>query len=99
MAVLSTGAMEILVTEKRGEALDLEIFRHVGIDPERKKYTLIKSRQHFQAAFGPIAKHMIRISGPGPTSPDFSGLPYRHIERPMFPLDKDTPFYINKLGS
>jgi len=96
-AVLSTGTMEILVTETRAEALDLEFFKHVGIDPTEKKYLLIKSRQHFRAAFEPIAKHIVRISGPGVTNPDFSELPYQHIVRPMFPLDKDTPFQLDKL--
>jgi len=99
MTVLSTGTMEILVTEKRAEALDLIFFKHVGIDPTEKKYMLIKSRQHFRAAFEPIAKHIVRISGPGVTNPDFSGFPFKHIVRPMFPLDKDTSFQIDKLDN
>jgi len=98
LAVLSTGKMEILVSEKRSEALDLGIFTHVGIDPEKKKYILIKSRQHFRAAFGPIAAHMMWICGPGPTSPDFTGFPFKQVKRPIFPLDDDTPFAAERLG-
>jgi microcystin degradation protein MlrC len=98
MAVLSTGSMEIMVTEKKGEALDLEVLRHMGIDPEKKKYTLIKSRQHYRAAFGPIARHLMWVCGPGPTHPDFSGFPFQHIKRPMFPLDEETPFQLDGLG-
>ena len=98
MAVLSTGSVEIMVTEKKGEALDLEVLRHMGIDPEKKKYTLIKSRQHYRAAFGPIARHLMWVCGPGPTHPDFSGFPFQHIERPMFPLDEETPFQLDRLG-
>lgn len=99
MAVLSTESMDILVTEKRGEALDPAVFRHVGIDPEKKTYMLIKSRQHFRAAFGPIAKHMLRVSGPGVTGPDVSGFPYRHIRRPMFPLDPEVPYQLDTVGA
>src|SRR5258705_884903 len=34
------------------------LFRsHCGIDPRRKRYVLIKSRQHFRAGFEPIARH------------------------------------------
>jgi len=98
MAVLSIGSMEIMVTEKRGEAIDLGILTHMGIDPAKKKYMLIKSRQHFRAAFGPIAKHMLWVCGPGPTNPDFTGFPFQHIERPVFPLDEGVQFHLDKLG-
>lgn len=98
MAVLSTGSMEIMVTEKRGEAIDLGILTHMGINPAKKKYMLIKSRQHFRAAFGPIARHMLWVCGPGPTSSDVTGFPFEHIERPVFPLDKDVRFRLDRLG-
>ncbi|MFO7912981.1 MAG: M81 family metallopeptidase [Desulfotignum sp.] len=98
MAVLSTGSMEIMVTEKRGEAIDLGILTHMGINPAEKKYMLIKSRQHFRAAFGPIARHMLWVCGPGPTCSDVTGFPFAHIERPVFPLDKDVRYHLDRLG-
>jgi microcystin degradation protein MlrC len=98
MAVLAVGSMEIMVTEKRGEAIDLGILTHMGIDPAKKKYMLIKSRQHFRAAFGPIARHMLWVCGPGPTNPDFTEFPFQHIERPVFPLDKEVRFQLDRLG-
>ena len=54
-AVLDTGAMQIVVSERRAEPSDLGVFTHAGIDPRRKHYVLIKSRQHFRAGFEPIA--------------------------------------------
>lgn len=98
MAVLSTGSMEIMVTEKRGEAIDLGILTHMGINPAEKKYMLIKSRQHFRAAFGPIARHMLWVCGPGPTHADVTRFPFEHIERPVFPLDEAVQFRLDKLG-
>jgi microcystin degradation protein MlrC len=41
---------------------------------------------------------MMWICGPGPVNPDFAGLPFQHIQRPMFPLDKDVPYQLEKLG-
>ncbi len=99
MAVLSTETMEILITENRFEALDTSIFKHVGIDPLEKKYLLIKSRQHFRAAFEPIANHIVQIAGPGVTNPDFSDFPFKHIARPVFPLDRDVALKFDTLGS
>jgi len=43
-AVLDTGKMVIVVSEKRAEPFDLGVFTHCAIDPRRKKYVLIKSR-------------------------------------------------------
>ncbi|HDP79807.1 MAG TPA: M81 family peptidase [Spirochaetes bacterium] len=99
MAVLSTDDMDILITEQRIEALDVAVFTHVGLDPREKKYTLLKSRQHFRAAFEPIARHVVRIAGPGVTNPDFTSFPFRYIDRPVFPLEKDTEFRMNPLGT
>jgi len=99
MAVLSTDTMDILVTEQRIEALDVAVFTHVGLDPREKKYTLLKSRQHFRAAFEPIARHVLRIAGPGVTNPDFSYFPFRNIERPVFPLERETELRLVPLGT
>ena len=66
-AVLDTGKMQIVVSEKRAEPFDLGVFTHCGIDPRRKKYVLIKSRQHFRAGFEPIAKHIVMCDGDGCT--------------------------------
>lgn len=99
MGVLCVGSIDILLTEQRIEALDIAVFTHVGLDPRERKYTLLKSRQHFKAAFGPIARHLIRIAGPGVTNPDFSTFPFKHIERPTFPLDPETKLKIVPMGS
>jgi hypothetical protein len=41
---------------------------------------------------------MLWVCGPGPTSPDFTGFQFQHIDRPVFPLDEKTPFNLDKLG-
>ena len=69
-AVLDTGTIEIVVCSLRHEPYDLGVFTHAGIDPARKKYILIKSRQHFRAGFEPIMKDVVMISGPGITTSD-----------------------------
>ena len=44
-AVLDTGRVEMVVSEDRHEPFDTGCFTHAGIDPARKRYVLIKSRQ------------------------------------------------------
>ena len=88
-AVLDTGNMQIVVSEKRAEPYDLGVFTHCGIDPRRKKYVLIKSRQHFRAGFEPIAKHIVMCDGDGCTASDLKLFKYTKIKRPLYPFDPD----------
>jgi microcystin degradation protein MlrC len=88
-AVLETGRAQILVCSKRMEPFDLGVFRHAGIEPTAKRYLLIKSRQHFRAGFGPIAKHILLLSGPGVTSSDYGLFRWTKVPRPLYPLDPD----------
>ena len=93
-AVLDTGKMQIVVSEKRAEPYDLGVFTHCGIDPRRKKYVLIKSRQHFRAGFEPIAKHIVMCDGDGCTASDLKLFKYERVKRPLYPFDLDM-----RLGS
>jgi len=90
-AVLETPNIDIIVSERRFEPFDTGCFTHCGIDPARKRYVLIKSRQHFRAGFGPIAKHVVLIAGPGVCSSDYDLFPFENLRRPIYPLDPDCP--------
>ena len=88
-AVLDTGKMQIVVSERRSEPFDLGVFTHCGIDPRRKKYVLIKSRQHFRAGFEPIAKHIVMCDGDGVTSSDLKLFDYKNRRLPLYPFEPD----------
>ena len=86
-AVLDTGAMQIVISERRSEPFDVGVFTHCGIDPRRKKYVLIKSRQHFRAGFEPIARHIVMCDGDGCTSSDLRLFTYRKRPKPLYPFE------------
>ncbi len=86
-AVLDTGAIQIVVSEGRSEPFDLGVFTHCGIDPRRKRYVLIKSRQHFRAGFEPIARHIVLCDGDGVTSSDLRLFTYKNRRRPLYPFE------------
>lgn len=88
--VLDTGKVEIVVSEGRFEPFDQGCFTHAGIDPARKSYVLIKSRQHFRAGFESIAREIVMVSGPGTCTSDYSLFPWKNVRRPVYPLDPDT---------
>jgi microcystin degradation protein MlrC len=86
-AVLDTGAMQIVIASLRSEPFDLGVFTHCGIDPRRKQYVLIKSRQHFRAGFEPIARHIVMCDGDGCTSSDLRLFTYRKRRKPLYPFE------------
>lgn len=90
-AVLDTGPLQLVLSEQRCEPFDLGVFTHCGIDPLRAKYIVLWSRQHFRAGFEPIARTVLRSAGPGVCSSDYASFPYRHLRRPLFPIDRDAP--------
>jgi microcystin degradation protein MlrC len=86
-AVLDTGAVEIVVISRQVEPFDLAAFRAVGIDPAAKRYLMLKSRVHWRAGLGGIAKAVVECAGVGVCTSDYSQLHFRHVRRPVFPLD------------
>ena len=86
-AVLDTGPMQIVISERRSEPFDLGVFTHCGIDPRRKRYVLIKSRQHSGAGFEPIARHIVLCDGEGVTSSDLRLFTYRKRRKPLYPFE------------
>mgnify|MGYP003704809811 CR=1 FL=1 len=87
-AVLDTGKMEIVVVSRHHEPFDTGIFTSVGIQPEHKRYLLLKSRIHYRAGFARMAKHTFRLDGEGVTTSDNSLLDFKKIRRPIYPLDR-----------
>lgn len=88
--VLDVGGTLVVVCEKPQEPFDTGVFTHAGIDLSRRKYILIKSRQHFRAGFEPIAKEIVLVAGPGVCSSDYSQFPFRNLRRPIYPLEAHT---------
>jgi len=86
-AVLDTGKMEIVVVSRHTEPSDVGVFTSVGIDPSTKRYLLLKSRLRWRAGFGPLARQTVTCDGVGVTSSDYGLFEFRHLRRPIFPLD------------
>jgi len=86
-AVLDTGKVEIVVVSNHHEPWDTGIFTSVGIQPEHKRYLLLKSRIHYRAGFAPIARHTLTLDGVGVTTSNNQLLDYANVRRPVYPID------------
>ena len=89
-AAIRIDGVEVVLITNRTQALGLEIFTNVGIDPKLKKIVVVKSTNHFMGAFGPIAARVLYVETDGPLSRDYTKIPYTRIQRPIWPLDKET---------
>lgn len=81
--------VELVLNTARTQATGLELFTGLGIDPTRKRIVVVKSSQHFHAAYAPIAKQVLYVGGPGAISSDLTSLAFRRIRRPKWPFDPD----------
>jgi microcystin degradation protein MlrC len=79
--------VDVIITEKRIQPTDLELYRSVGIDPTQKKILVVKSAVHFRASHEPIAVKIIEVDTPGIHSARLSAFHYQKLRRPIFPLD------------
>lgn len=86
-AVLRVAGNDLIITTKRLQPLDLELYRSQGIEPTDARFLVVKSSVHFRASHEPVAKEIIELDTPGLTSPRLAGFKFRKIRRPIFPLD------------
>jgi microcystin degradation protein MlrC len=75
---------------KRTQALGLEPFTNLGIDPSTKKLVVVKSTNHFIAAFGPIAKEVLHVNSDAPLSREHRKIPCKRVQRSIRPLAEAT---------
>jgi microcystin degradation protein MlrC len=89
-AAIRVGGIDVVLVTKRVQAFGLELFRNVGIEPTERKLVVVKSINHFMAAYGPIAKKVFHIETTGPLICDYSKIPFTKATRPIWPLDTHT---------
>jgi microcystin degradation protein MlrC len=89
-AAIRVGGIDVVLITNRTQALGLELFTNLGIDPRAKKLVLVKSTNHFMAAFGPIADRVMYLDSDGPIPRDYRKVPYTRVNRPIWPLDQET---------
>ncbi len=85
--VLDTGPVEIVLISRHVEPSDLNCFLALGIDPLQKRYVMLKSRIHWRAGLGAMAKAVVECAGVGVCTSDYGQIEFKRVRRPIFPLD------------
>jgi microcystin degradation protein MlrC len=78
--------VEVVLTSYRCQAFGVDLFTQLGCDPAQRKLVVVKSSQHFRAAYAPIAARIIMVDAPGVLPSDITTLPYRKIKLPKWPF-------------
>lgn len=85
--VVDTGKVEIIVVSRHQEPNDINCLLSAGIDPMQKRYIVLKSRVHWRAGLGNIARDVVECAGLGVATSDYSQLEFKNVRRPIYPLD------------
>jgi microcystin degradation protein MlrC len=91
-ALVACDGIKVVLTTYRCQAFGLDLFTQLGCDPAARKLVVVKSSQHFRAAYAPIATRIILVDAPGVATKDITTLPFHKIKRPKwpFPVQGDT---------
>lgn len=89
-AVFRVQGIDILVVTLNEQMLDLQQVRSFGIEPARLRFLVVKSMQHFRAAFEPVAGKVIVCDTGALATPQAHLRPYTRVRRPVWPLDRET---------
>lgn len=88
-AVLTIGAIQVLVATHGTYDWADEQFRSMGMYPPDAKFIVVKNPMNYRLAYGEIAKAAFILDTPGATPATCRHLPYKHLKRPYFPLDTE----------
>ncbi len=86
-AAVSIGDLDVVLASTRAQTFSPPVFTSLGIDLGAKKIVVVKSSNHFHAAFAPIAAQVLYLDTGGPYPSDPTKVSYRKVRRPLAPLD------------
>jgi microcystin degradation protein MlrC len=88
-AALGIGGITVVVISNRLQCADPVFFEAFGLDIAAARVVVVKSRGHFRGGFDEFFRHeqVIEVDVPGLTSPVLSRFQWKHMPRPVLPID------------
>jgi microcystin degradation protein MlrC len=80
--------LHVLVCERTTVVHDPEFIRSSGAEPQDYDLIVQKANKMFRAGYGDTLGSFVSIDTPGCTDMHLTRLPYQHVSRPIWPLDK-----------
>ena len=82
------GKIDVIFTRETTRN-DRDFMKSAGIVFEEKKIIVVKSNQAHRASLRPVVSKIIELATPGASTVDYESLPFRHLQRPLWPIDQD----------
>lgn len=90
-ALVRSGSVSVLLTERPAFTLDPATYAHVGIDVRNCDIVVVRSANGFRAAYPPESvASAVLLDLPGPSTPRLELLDFVRAPRPLFPVDRET---------
>jgi len=89
-AAIEFDGIEVVLITKRNQALGSDLLTAMGVGIADKAIVVVKSTNHFHAAFAPFARRILYCDSGGPIPRDHRMVPYTRLQRPIWPLDEDA---------
>lgn len=86
-AAIRIHGVDVVVTEGRGQTFSPDVYSEFGIDPRSKQILVPKSTVHFFSNFISVSEHILYVDTPGGIDLGFRDISFRHLARPVWPLD------------
>jgi microcystin degradation protein MlrC len=87
-AVIGVGSISLLLRSRPSMEWDTAMYLSQGLEIRDAALVFVKSPSHFRSGFGPLADRILVANTPGSTAPDMRRIPFRHVTRPLYPLDE-----------
>jgi microcystin degradation protein MlrC len=87
-AVLRCGGVSLIVTGKRRPYHLRQDYLALGLDPLEYDLCVVKIG-YLEPELAAMARGHLLLLSPGAVPPLLTGIPYQHLQRPVFPLDPD----------
>lgn len=89
-AVVRSGRLAVLITERPAFTLDPATFVHAGLDPARADVIVVRSANGFRVGYpAPSADAAVWLDLPGASTPRLELLDFSRAPRPLYPIDPD----------
>ncbi|HEU5015821.1 MAG TPA: M81 family metallopeptidase [Roseiflexaceae bacterium] len=88
IAVLRVGGVQIIITSRRKPYHRVSDFTDLGIDPTAQHLVVVKIG-YLEPGLRSFARHALLALTPGAVNQDIPSLPYKRVQRPIFPLDPE----------
>jgi len=87
--VEADNGLHLLLASIRTQTYGTDAFTGIGMSLHDKDIVVVKSTQHFHAAFAPLAREVLYVSTPGAMNVDFAAIDYRRRSLVYWPRVND----------